>query len=107
MVLASAALEQGDLEQAHYYVSRALAINPYRLDVHHAAAALADAEGQTADAVREYEILAQLDRSDPVEARTNLAQTYLGNGQADEARMNILRALEVAPSYQRAQQLLL
>ncbi len=107
MVLASAALEQGDLEQAHYYVSRALAINPYRLDVHHAAAALADAEGQTADAVREYEILAQLDRSDPVEARTNLAQAYLGNGQADEARMNILRALEVAPSYQRAQQLLL
>ena len=49
----------------------------------------------------------KLDRNDPVEAHTNLAEAYLDNGQRDEARINILSALEIAPSYQRAQQVLL
>ena len=107
MVLASAALEQGDLDKAEYYVGRALAVDPYRLDVHQAAAAVAEARQNTSASVREHEILVQLDVNDPVEARTNLAQAYLSNGQSEEARRNILRALEVAPTYLRAQQLLL
>ena len=49
----------------------------------------------------------QLEISDPVEARTNLAQAYLDNGQASEAKRNLLYALEQAPSYERAQRLLL
>jgi tetratricopeptide (TPR) repeat protein len=107
MVLADVALERGDLARAEYYISRALAVNPYKLDVHRTAAALAEAGGNTADAVREHQILVNLDVNDPVEARTNLAQAYLSNGQSQEARQNILRALEVAPTYQRAQRVLL
>jgi len=107
MVLANVALERGDLPRADYYIARALAVNPYKLDVHRTAAALADAGGNTADAVREHQILVNLDVNDPVEARTNLAQAYLSNGQSQEARQNILRALEVAPTYQRAQRVLL
>jgi cellulose synthase operon protein C len=107
MVLANVALERGDLEEAQYYIARALAVNPYKLDVHRSAAALALAGGNTADAVREHQILVNLDVNDPVEARTDLAQAYLSNGQSQEARRNILRALEVAPTYQRAQRVLL
>jgi cellulose synthase operon protein C len=107
MVLANVALERGELVEAEYYIARALAVDPYKLEVHRSAAALAEAGGNTADAVREHEILVNLDVNDPVEARTNLAQAYLSNGQSPEARMNILRALEVAPTYQRAQRVLL
>ena len=48
-----------------------------------------------------------LDRNDPVEARTNLAEAYINNGQPEQARRNILTALEIAPSYLRAQRVLL
>ena len=58
-------------------------------------------------AVTEFEVLMQLEISDPVEARTNLAEAYLRNGQIAEAKQNVLYALEQAPSFERAQQLLL
>jgi len=58
-------------------------------------------------AVTEYEVLMKLEISDPVEARTNLAEAYLRNGQIAEAKQNVLYALEQAPSFERAQQLLL
>jgi tetratricopeptide (TPR) repeat protein len=107
MVLAEAAVQEGDIEQANYYLDRALQIDPYRLDVHQLKARYADLIQDPALAVTEYEVLAKLDITDPVEAQTNLAQAYLNNGQLDNARRNILNALEIAPSYQRAQQILL
>lgn len=107
MILASDALERGDLERADYYVSRALGVNPYRLDVHQVAAEVAQRRNDSQQAVEEYEIIAALDQNDPVEARTNLARAYLDNAQTGEARMTILRALETAPTYERAQDILL
>lgn len=107
MVLAEHAYEQGDLERAGYYVDRALSINPYRLDVHRVAAGVASATGEIERAVREYEVIAELDINDPVAARTDLAEAYLRTERVDEARINILRALEIAPGYQRAQDVLL
>lgn len=107
MVLVRDAQERGDLEEARYYLDRAFGVSPYRLDAHKSGAEVATRAGDTAIAVREYEVLVELDQNDPVEARTNLAEAYLNNGQATEARRNILSALEIAPSYQRAQKILL
>src|SRR5690606_31184605 len=101
MVLVRHAQERGDLEEAQYYLDRAFGVSPYRLDAHQSGAEVATLSGNPALAVREYEVLVELDRNDPVEARTNLAEAYLNNGQATEARRNILSALEIAPSYQR------
>jgi Tfp pilus assembly protein PilF len=70
-------------------------------------ASYADLIGDPTLAVTEYEVLAKLDITDPVEAQTNLAQAYLNNDQLEEAKRNVLTALEIAPSYQRAQQILL
>ena len=107
MVLAGAALEESDFEQAAYYLDRAIQVDPYRSDVHELKARYAEAVNDSAAAVTEYEVLMQLEISDPVEALTNLAQAYLNNGQASEAKRNLLYALEQAPSYVRAQRLLL
>ena len=107
MILAEAAIENGDVEQTDYYLNRALQIDPYRMDVHQLKARYADLIDDTSLAVTEYEVLAKLDITDPVEAQTNLAEAYLNNGQQDQARRNILNALEIAPSYRRAQQILL
>ena len=107
VLLAREALAVGDTDQAEYYVQRAVSVNPYRLDVHQVGAEIAKLTNNAPMAVREYEVLATLDKNDPVEARTNLAEAYINNGQKDQARRNILTALEIAPSYQRAQQVLL
>ncbi len=107
IILAEAALEAGDMERVNYYIDRAIQVDPYRQDVHLLKARYADTVNDTELAVTEYEVLMKLEISDPVEARTNLAEAYLNNGQVSEAKQNILYALEQAPSFQRAQQLLL
>ncbi|MCI5105187.1 MAG: hypothetical protein MRY76_00585, partial [Pseudomonadales bacterium] len=107
MILAEAALDAGENERAAYYIDRALQVDPYRADVHHLKARYAQSTGNTEMAVTEFEVLMELDFNDPVEARTDLAQAYLNNSQYDEARQNVLYALEMAPSYRRAQEVLL
>ena len=82
-------------------------MDPYRSSVHELRARYADDINDPELAVTEYEVLLKLEINDPVEARTDLAEAYLSNGQIDEARENVLYALEVAPSYRRAQEVLL
>ena len=107
MILAVAALEEGDLERTDYYIDRAIQVDPYRTSVHELKASYAERIDDSALAVTEYEVLMKLDINDPVEARTNLAEAYLNNGQILQAKQNVLSALEIAPSYQRAQRVLL
>lgn len=107
MVLAEAAIEAGDRDKAEYYIDRALQVDPYRNDVHELKARYAKVIGDTSLAVTEFEVLMNLEVTDPVEARTDLAQAYLDNGQREEAKRNILYALEIAPSFQRAQKVLI
>ena len=107
MILAVAALEEGDLERTDYYIDRAIQVDPYRTSVHELKASYAERIDDSALAVTEYEVLMKLDINDPVEARTNLAEAYLNNGQILQAKQNVLIALEIAPSYQRAQRVLL
>lgn len=107
LVLAEAAMEQEDFERAVYFIDRALQVDPYESDVHALRARLADVTGDSGLAVNEYEILLELEVSDPVEARTSLAEAYMRNGQSGEAKQQVLQALETAPGYLRAQQVLL
>lgn len=107
MILAENALQNENLDRAAYYIDRALQVDPYRTDVHQLKARYAEHIGDTELAVTEYEVLLKLDINDPVEAQTDLAQAYLANGQYSEARQSVLYALEIAPSYRRAQQVLL
>ena len=107
MILADAALEEGNFEKTAYYIDRAIQVDPYRSDVHELKALYADRINDSDLAVTEYEVLMRLEINDPVEAHTKLAEAYLRNGQAAKAKQNVLYALEIAPSFQRAQQVLL
>ncbi len=107
IVLAEQALKNEQFERAEYYIDRAIQVDPYRSSVHELKARYADRVGDSGLAVTEYEVLLKLEINDPVEARTDLAEAYLNNGQIDEARQSVLYALEVAPSYRRAQEVLL
>jgi Tfp pilus assembly protein PilF len=58
-------------------------------------------------AVREFKAVVALKPVDQAAAYTDLAESYFRSGQRAEARRQTLAALEIAPSYERAQDLLL
>jgi tetratricopeptide (TPR) repeat protein len=107
IILAEEALKVEEFDRAEYYIDRAIQVDPYRSSVHELRARYADDINDPELAVTEYEVLLKLEINDPVEARTDLAEAYLSNNQIDEARQSVLYALEVAPSYRRAQEVLL
>jgi tetratricopeptide (TPR) repeat protein len=58
-------------------------------------------------AIAAYQVLLGLNPPDPAEAHYNLARALLGAGKKAEAKRETLRSLEIAPTYEKAQQLLL
>jgi len=105
--LAQAAIEHQDYIKAAYYLERAIAVNPYHLDVHRLLARIALEQADYDTAIREYRLLVFLEVTDPVRTYTDLAEALLGSGKKIEAKQNALIALEVAPTYERAQHILL
>ncbi len=106
-ILAKEFLSKDQYDKAQYYLERAAAVDPYALKLHQEYAALADALGEHEISIREYEIVSELDRTDPVNAYTKLAGAYLRGGKNQEAKRNSLLALEIAPTYEPAQEVLL
>lgn len=105
--LALAYRQQKDDAKVIYFLERAIAVDPYDLKVHRI---LADTAFENADyqrAVREYGILAALEVTDPVRTYTDLARAYLLDGQKRQAKRAALLALEIAPTFERAQNVLL
>jgi Tfp pilus assembly protein PilF len=62
---------------------------------------------QYAPAAREFEVLLALNTPDKATAYYKLAESNFGQGNRDSARTNVRKALEIAPSYEPAQELLL
>jgi tetratricopeptide (TPR) repeat protein len=62
---------------------------------------------QYSGAAREYETMLALKTPDRATAYTRLAQAHLGQGKKPEARRAIINALDIAPNYEPAQELLL
>lgn len=82
-------------------------IDPYDAKVHALLGASAlEAENWPA-AIAAYQVLLGLNPPDPADAHYNLARAYLGAGNKTEAKRETLRALEIAPTFEKAQQLLL
>lgn len=106
-ILAKAASQQGKVKEALYYLERALAVDPYPEALHQHWADLAMQSKDYTTAIRELKILLTLDSTDPVEAHTNLAHAYWLLGAVKEAKVHALNALEIAPTYDRAQEILL
>jgi cellulose synthase operon protein C len=105
--LANDARSRDDWDRASYYWSRAIAVNPYDMEMHRNFGQFALQRKQHEIAVREYRVLTVLDVQDPAGAHTDLAEALLLSGQKIDAKRAALAALEIAPAFERAQSILL
>jgi tetratricopeptide (TPR) repeat protein len=97
----------GDRAGAAAALERAIWISPYDPKIHVRLAEHLAATGDRAKAVRERRAIVALDPVDKAEARYQLARALLDAGDRTAARREVLLALEDAPGFERAQQLLL
>jgi tetratricopeptide (TPR) repeat protein len=86
---------------------RIVAIDPFDADAHAALGRISLERNDAETAIREFKAVIALKPVDLAAAYTDLAESYLKAGRRPEARKQTLAALEIAPSYDRAQDLLL
>ncbi len=105
--LAEMQLALHDEEGALEALDRAIYVHPSEPGLHNRLAELAERLGRTAMALRERRAVLALDPVDRAEALYQLARVHLLGGDRDAARRAVLRALEEAPAFEKAQDLLL
>jgi tetratricopeptide (TPR) repeat protein len=93
--------------EAKEILESAIYIYPFDPETHQTLAMLSFEKGDFAIALREYRALVLLNPGDPAEAHLNVARVLLEMGQRQEAKKEVLKSLEIAPSYDPAQELLL
>jgi len=99
--------ELGRPEDAAAALNKAVLVWPYEMEVHQRLAALATSVGEFDEAVRERQAVIALAPVDRAEANYQLALAQRDAGDLAGARRSVLRALEIAPSYASALELLL
>jgi tetratricopeptide (TPR) repeat protein len=97
----------GDSAGARAPLERMLWISPYDIAIHNRLAELATRSGDHAVELRERRAVVALDSSDPLEAHYQLARALADAGNVEGARKELLGVLENAPSFEKAQALLL
>lgn len=100
-------LETGLREGIGEILERAVFIDPFDQGLHQAAGNFYLDERNTAAAIREFQVLIGLKPGDLAQAHFNLARAYAASGDVTRAKREVLRALEIAPAFEKAQQLLL
>jgi tetratricopeptide (TPR) repeat protein len=105
--LAELLREAGDPAGARQALEAAMFIRPMDLEQHQKLGDLLLSQKQFAPAVREFESLLALSTPDRATAYYKLAESNFGQGNREAARTNVRKALEIAPSYEPAQELLL
>jgi tetratricopeptide (TPR) repeat protein len=99
--------ELGDQDAAARALEKAVEIVPFDVDAHSVLAAHYEQLGEAEGAVRERRAILALDPVDRAQAHYSLAAALAEAGDRDEARRQVLRALEIAPTYEPALELLL
>jgi tetratricopeptide (TPR) repeat protein len=99
--------ELGRPDEAARALDGAVQIWPYELEVHQRLAALHEQVGNHEGAIRERAAVVGLDPVDRAEALYRLALAQQAGGDARGARRSVMGALEIAPNYEEALELLL
>jgi cellulose synthase operon protein C len=86
---------------------RVVAIDPFDAPSHTSLGRMALDAGETAEAVRNFRIALAAGPINRASAHADLAEGLLAAGNRAEAKREALAALEIAPTYERAQDLLL
>jgi tetratricopeptide (TPR) repeat protein len=107
VTLAGLLQESGDTPGAARALEAAMYIRPMDMDGHQKLGELLMNQKQYPGAAREYETLLALNVPDRAGTFYKLAEANFGQGKRQDARTNVMKALEIAPSYEPAQELLL
>ncbi len=94
-------------DEAREVLEQAMYADPFTAELHDELGKLYYEEGAYAKAVREYKTLLALNPPDEAGARYQLARAFYGSGSREQARLQVLLALEIAPTFEDAQKLLL
>jgi len=86
---------------------RVLTLDPFDATAHGEVGRAALAAGDIPAAIKALEQSLALKAADPVTQHTDLAEAYLRAGKPEETRKHAILALELAPRFERAQELLL
>lgn len=105
--LATLRAELGEIAGAAEVLERAIYIYPFDLGLHQHLASYQTRLGLWDKVARERRAVLALDPVDKAEAYFQLAHAYEQAGDRASARKEILYALEIAPNFYRAQELLL
>jgi cellulose synthase operon protein C len=105
--LAALAEQKGDEGALARAYERVVAIDPFDAQGHTAVGRMALKRNDAAPAMRAFRAALALGPADKASAHCDLAESYLLAGRKDEAKREALAALEIAPTFERAQDLLL
>lgn len=105
--LATLALTAGDDRQLALASARVVSLDPFDASAHSGWGRLALKNKDAGTAVREFRAALAAGASDKAAAHCDLGESYLLANRPVDAKKEALAALEIAPSYERAQELLL
>jgi tetratricopeptide (TPR) repeat protein len=105
--LAALAEEAGDEARMFLAYDRVVGIDPFDPVPHLALGRMALSRGDARTATLELQVALAAGPVDRVSAYCDLAESHLLASELDEAKRAVLAALEMAPTYERAQELLL
>lgn len=94
-------------QEARRALEKAMFIHPFDPETHQLLASLAHEAKDYPTALREYRALLALDPPDKATAHLNVARILMQTGKKGEAKKEVLAALEIAPGFEPAQELLL
>jgi tetratricopeptide (TPR) repeat protein len=100
-------LAQGDRARALEALRSSFYISPFDYNLHTRAGELSVELNDYAHALDEFQATLALQPPNIAEANYNVAMAYHALGRQPEAKRSVLRALEAAPRYEKAQELLL
>jgi tetratricopeptide (TPR) repeat protein len=101
------AFAAGDDRALAIALDRVVALDPFDAAAHTGAGRLALKRKDHVVAMREFRAALQTGAADKAAAHCDLGESYLLAGMRAEAKKEALAALEIAPSFERAQELLL
>jgi tetratricopeptide (TPR) repeat protein len=97
----------GDEAALTFALTRIVALDPFDASAHVGWGRLALKRKEAGTAIREFRAALATGVPDKAAAHCDLGESYLLAGQKAEAKKEALAAMEIAPSYERAQELLL
>jgi tetratricopeptide (TPR) repeat protein len=105
--LAVLSSEAGAEDDENFALRLVADLDPFDAGIHGRLGRRLMANGDYDGALVEFQAALALGPTNPAEAHVDVAEAFLKLGQRDEARRAVLAALQVAPTYGRAQDLLL